>query len=99
MEEDWLNKVLDNMDSLPKAEPRPEFIDGLMELANDTKPKIDFIKPRTTWLAAASIVLLISANILFLRTNTQQQANNNPTSLEEEYGLNDNNPYNLNYNE
>ncbi|WP_395062850.1 hypothetical protein [Flavobacterium sp.] len=60
--EDFINQILSSVDGITKVNPSDNLYHGIEQrITNETK-----ISSRTLWLVAASIVVLISLNILLL---------------------------------
>lgn len=59
--EDFINKVLNSVDGITKVTPSDAVFKRIENQVNETT-----ISPRTMWLVAASIVVLVSFNILLL---------------------------------
>ncbi|MFY7740384.1 MAG: hypothetical protein ACOVQC_07695 [Flavobacterium sp.] len=67
--EDFINKVLNSVDGITKVTPSDVVFQRIENQINETT-----ISPRTMWLVAASIAVLVSFNILLLngKTNPNQ---------------------------
>lgn len=67
--EDFINNVLNSVDEIAKVSPDDIVLKRIEQQINETT-----ISKRTLWLAAASIVVLISFNVILLtgKFNTNQ---------------------------
>jgi hypothetical protein len=67
--EDFINKVLNSVDEIAKVSPDDIVLKRIEQQINETT-----ISKRALWLAAASIVVLISFNVILLtgKFNTNQ---------------------------
>ena len=99
-EEDWINEVLSTIDHLPKAEMSQTFMQKLEHTLRDTKVYQPKVKPLIAWLAAASVALLLTANITLVNSTSQSSQNSSYDELLESYGFSeDSNPFSINYDE
>jgi phosphoenolpyruvate carboxylase len=99
-EEDWINEVMRNLDRLPKAETSHTFMQSLENTLREVKSYQPKVKPMVAWLAAASVALLLTANITLVNRTSQSSQNNSYDELLENYGFSDDsNPFSINYDE
>jgi len=64
--EDFINKVLNSVDGITKVTPIDTVFQRIENQINETT-----ISPRIMWLVAASIIVLVSFNIILLHGKTQ----------------------------
>ena len=77
--ENWKNDVLRSLEGARRAEPGPWVYTRIRERIGQTAPvrAMRPVHPLYVALAAASLALLLTANVLALRQ--QSQVSNNPT--------------------
>jgi hypothetical protein len=64
--EQWIDEVLDSTAGMHRAEPGAGLLDGVYRKLQIPKV-IPFVPVQKVWLAAASIILLLSVNIFVLK--------------------------------
>jgi hypothetical protein len=99
-EEDWLNSIMTQADSLPQARMRDGFEQEMLEKVKQTPVYIGLVTKKVAWLAAASVALLLAANISAVNRSTQESRNNKYEELANTYGMADESQtFNMEYNE
>lgn len=77
--ENWINKTLESLDDVSRAESDPLLFDKALQLIQRDKPVIISIRSRMMWRVAALILLLISFNVFtlvyFAKTSGNSQIN------------------------
>lgn len=81
--EDFINQILNSVTGIAKVAPSDTVFQNIEERINQSK-----ISTKTLWLVAASIVVLISLNIVLLSYTTK---NNDSEMASLEHVINKNN--------
>lgn len=74
--DDYINQILNSVTGIAKVAPSDTVFENIEQLINKSK-----ISTKTLWLVAASIVVLISLNIVLL-SNTIKDNDSEMASLE-----------------
>jgi hypothetical protein len=99
-EEEWSKQALQELDHLPEARMSDTFMHQLEEKLTHSPGPARSWTIQKTWLAAASVALLLTANIFAMSQTTKTTQNEVYGDLATSYGLGqNNNPFNLEYNE
>jgi hypothetical protein len=64
--ENWINKTLESLDGVNRAESDPLLFDKVLQRIQHEKPVIISIRSRMIWRVAALILVLISFNVFTL---------------------------------
>ena len=76
--ENWINEILNSTNGMTQVEPSADLFSKIQQRIYFKK---DTVSSKTVWLMAASIVLLISINIVAFRTNKTKTSDNSETTI------------------
>jgi phosphate/sulfate permease len=74
--ENWINKMLDSTGGLQQVAPDAALFSKIKSRIRQA----EFVSPKTVWLAAASIVLLVAVNVVIF-TKTMRHSSSATTSI------------------
>ena len=82
-----IEKTLDSLDGISRAEGNPFFYDRVMNRINGKEAKVISLTPAILWQAAACFAVLIALNVLVLSRsgnsqNLSAQETSNPVAKE-----------------
>ena len=76
----WIENQLNTDQYVSRIEPSQDLLHRLKAIPSQVRTSVDMIPKRFIWAAAASIALLICANILAVDTYQNNQENSASTS-------------------
>lgn len=68
-QETWIQNILNSTNGIATVEPN----DNLWAKINNKIQQQNYAAPKTVWLVAASIAVLVILNITFLKTKSQEK--------------------------
>jgi hypothetical protein len=87
----WIDEVMNSLEGAQRAEAPPMLFEKIVSRIN--KARVEVLPSKVVWLAAASILIIISANVLLLRASSQSPSQKDPYQLiVNDYQLNTTNP-------
>ena len=87
----WVDEVANSLEGIQRAEAPPMLFQEVMSRIK--KGRLEVLPGRVVWLAAASLLLIISANVLLLTSSSKNASQKDPLqAVVNDYQLNHNNP-------
>jgi len=75
--ENWINGILNSTDGMQKPVPNA----GLFSQIENRIREAGFVSPKTVWLAAASILILVVVNVAIVKKTARSEQAKPTTSI------------------
>lgn len=70
--EQWIDEILNSTDGLQKASADAHLFSRIERRLREC----EFVSPKTVWLAAASIAILVAVNVVLIKKSAQSKSDN-----------------------
>mgnify|MGYP001619871189 CR=1 FL=1 len=75
--EQWIDEILNSTDGLQKASAGAHLFSRIERRLRES----EFVSPKTVWLAAASIAILVAVNVVLIKKSAHSKTDSPTTSI------------------